>query len=238
MDYYYCKYCNKNIIIKKGESLRCAECGYFLISPSIPVHEIVKRKIKLTTFCSNCNKIVQSIPIIIMIQAISQRTKLELKNLKNNGFLINGRKITKDEKNEIINTILDKLKSALDYLFKIEKQFNHVCKICYNGININEESDLKNKKPLCPFCNKKIDYDSTFCKYCGAKLEENTRYIPKNIRKKVWERDNGCCAKCGRIVDLEFDHIIPFSKGGANSVQNLQLLCSRCNKKKSNKING
>jgi len=60
--------------------------------------------------------------------------------------------------------------------------------------------------------------------------------IPQEIMDKVWNRDNGKCVECGSNQNLEFDHIIPFSKGGANTYRNLQLLCRSCNAKKSNKI--
>ncbi len=60
--------------------------------------------------------------------------------------------------------------------------------------------------------------------------------IPQETMDKVWNRDNGQCVKCGSKQNLEFDHIIPFSKGGANTYRNLQLLCRSCNAKKSNKI--
>lgn len=56
-----------------------------------------------------------------------------------------------------------------------------------------------------------------------------TRHIPDDIKVSVWQRDGGKCVKCGAFDYLEYDHIIPFSKGGANSLNNVQLLCRRCN---------
>ncbi|MDR0229584.1 MAG: HNH endonuclease [Flavobacteriaceae bacterium] len=44
------------------------------------------------------------------------------------------------------------------------------------------------------------------------------------------------CVQCGSNYKLEFDHIIPFSEGGANTYRNIQLLCENCNRTKSNKI--
>jgi hypothetical protein len=65
---------------------------------------------------------------------------------------------------------------------------------------------------------------------------KNREAIPQEIQDKVWNRDGGKCIKCGSNEKLEFDHIIPFSKGGANTYRNLQLLCEKCNRQKSNKI--
>jgi len=62
------------------------------------------------------------------------------------------------------------------------------------------------------------------------------RYIPSEVRIKVWHRDEGKCKRCGAKEDLEFDHIIPVSKGGSNTENNIELLCKSCNMKKSNKI--
>ncbi|MBI2283300.1 MAG: HNH endonuclease [Bacteroidetes bacterium] len=66
--------------------------------------------------------------------------------------------------------------------------------------------------------------------------EWNREPIPQDVKDKVWNRDSGRCVKCGSQENLEFDHIIPFSKGGATTYRNLQILCKKCNIEKSNKI--
>ena len=71
----------------------------------------------------------------------------------------------------------------------------------------------------------------------GIIEEARTREpIPQEVQDAVWRRDGGRCVKCGSQENLEFDHIIPFSKGGSNTIRNIQLLCEKCNRSKSNKI--
>ena len=62
--------------------------------------------------------------------------------------------------------------------------------------------------------------------------------IPAKLRLQVIDRDNGRCRACG-IGDrdaLQADHIIPESKGGKTSLDNLQALCSVCNNRKQNTV--
>lgn len=66
--------------------------------------------------------------------------------------------------------------------------------------------------------------------------EAGRERIPEEVRLLVWERDGGCCVKCGSTEDLEFDHIIPVSKGGSNTEKNVQLLCATCNREKRDHI--
>lgn len=62
------------------------------------------------------------------------------------------------------------------------------------------------------------------------------RSIFQQVKDLVWNRDKGKCRECGSNEKLEFDHIIPFSKGGSNTYRNIQLLCEPCNRTKTNKI--
>lgn len=62
------------------------------------------------------------------------------------------------------------------------------------------------------------------------------RTIPQAVKNQVWTRDNGKCVICGSSERLEFDHIIPLAKGGANTYRNLQLLCEKCNRSKGARI--
>lgn len=61
-------------------------------------------------------------------------------------------------------------------------------------------------------------------------------HIPREVVDAVYSRDGGRCVHCGSTENLQLDHIIPFSKGGATTLENLQLLCQKCNLEKSNKI--
>ena len=56
-------------------------------------------------------------------------------------------------------------------------------------------------------------------------------------KRTAYERQNGICPICGEyhtIDEMEGDHIIPWSKGGKTTIDNLQMLCKKCNREKSN----
>lgn len=69
---------------------------------------------------------------------------------------------------------------------------------------------------------------------CSSSL--NRQQLSEEVRVFVWRRDGGKCASCGGQERLEYDHIIPVSKGGSNTERNIQLLCERCNRLKGSKI--
>ena len=87
--------------------------------------------------------------------------------------------------------------------------------------------------PLCKIID--IHVDQSKGEDSSTALKRN-RYIPEKVRDAVWRRDEGRCVECGSKEYIEFDHIIPISKGGSNTKRNIQLLCAKCNSEKSDKI--
>ena len=82
-----------------------------------------------------------------------------------------------------------------------------------------------------------IDEKATNQEEEKAKAQTNNRKtLPSDVRKQVWERDEGKCTKCGSSEDIELDHIIPLAKGGSNNKNNIQLLCAPCNRSKGSKV--
>lgn len=61
------------------------------------------------------------------------------------------------------------------------------------------------------------------------------RVFPDDIKLAVWEQQEHRCTICGKEFDLEFmegDHITPWREGGRTVIENCQILCRECNRRK------
>lgn len=64
------------------------------------------------------------------------------------------------------------------------------------------------------------------------------RAFPEDIKLVVWEQQKHVCPHCGKEFDLEFmegDHITPWREGGRTVIENCQMLCRECNRRKGSK---
>jgi len=106
----------------------------------------------------------------------------------------------------------------------------------------------------CPHCNKKFTGKTKFCsRRCGwdakkrpisieVKRAKNRETYKRYIARRKYQTPIGEDIKALQQFYLncpkgyEVDHIIPLSKGGAHSLENLQYLTKEENRRKSNKI--
>ena len=86
--------------------------------------------------------------------------------------------------------------------------------------------------------NKKGIYEYVLS-YCAKEKEKHLsirKFTDKDKRTK-YEQQNGICPICGKhylINEMEGDHIVAWSKGGKTILNNLQMLCKKCNREKGN----
>lgn len=91
-------------------------------------------------------------------------------------------------------------------------------------------------------------------KEARRRIRMRKQMVDKDISLEVlYKRDNGKCYLCGKICDWNditekdgtliagatypsIDHVVPLSKGGKHSWDNVRLACRECNGKKSDKL--
>ena len=107
-----------------------------------------------------------------------------------------------------------------------------------SGGNSSSKCDIKlNIENL----NKLINYLNDVIKWRKS-IAGQRALMTSKLREKIKERDNYTCCNCNLSIEdeqnllLEIDHIIPVSKGGLTTKNNLQTLCWRCNRTKGSKI--
>ena len=94
-------------------------------------------------------------------------------------------------------------------------------------------------KSFIAYINKNDTYIQHEAKQSVDKFHNTSRDVNLQLRFKVFQRDNFKCCICGRSpattqgLELQVDHIKPWSKGGETTLDNLQTLCRDCNLGKS-----
>ena len=58
----------------------------------------------------------------------------------------------------------------------------------------------------------------------------------KITRRAVFARDNWTCQYCGARSNLTVDHVVPRSKGGGSTWENIVASCAPCNRRKGNSL--
>lgn len=102
------------------------------------------------------------------------------------------------------------------------------------GTHYDVVMDIDNLNRFVLYLSEKIKFNKSAA--CQRALMTST------LRERIKQRDHYTCRYCGASITnephllLEIDHIIPVSKGGMTTEDNLQTLCWKCNRSKGNKV--
>jgi len=79
---------------------------------------------------------------------------------------------------------------------------------------------------------RKQKFGATDAPRPGRERNPDSRHIPEEVKRAVWARDKGQCAfvskdghRCEERVGVEYDHVVPYARGGDSTVSNVRLLC-------------
>ena len=78
-----------------------------------------------------------------------------------------------------------------------------------------------------------------------AAAPDRSRHIPAATRDAIFARDKGRCTyigrtgkRCDATHNLQIDHVVPYARCGANTVDNLRVLCAKHNKLEAERVYG
>lgn len=205
------------------------------------------------TVCNNAkNKPFEYICKYFGIKATEETLSIFENILNNFEAAEEGKKNLQVEKQEILNNIQTEIpffvkkfsKKNLERKLGFEKidmstaYFpKYIFRYVSSGGNASTECDvvmdLDNLNKFVSFLSEKIKFNKS--------VAGQRALMTSKLRQHIKERDGYTCKECGVSMQdephllLEIDHIVPVSKGGLTTEDNLQTLCWRCNRKKGAK---
>lgn len=99
--------------------------------------------------------------------------------------------------------------------------------VCLDRVNIVSEYDTKVHSP---------SFEMALPSVVALKDYIQPSRHPAFTRFNVFLRDRFSCQYCGTRHDLTFDHLIPRSKGGRTTWENVVTACAPCNLRKANRM--
>lgn len=137
-------------------------------------------------------------------------------------------------------------KSVIDWVMILFPKYRKEMKgiewgLLYNQYNTNHyDSKELEKRILALIDDDEVGSIKGIYEYLfdGQEKHLSLRQFDDKTKRKVYEKQKGICADCGKhfeIEEMEADHIDPWHDGGKTTIDNCQMLCRHCNRRKSGK---
>lgn len=160
---------------------------------------------------------VEDSPLLPSTRKEAEKYQEYLKNCLKTGILEGGEPLD-DERRRLFKEWTDEFNPE-DYPEEIPEKiaemactvFGHICPVVFIAEDFTETNEVRRRR----------------------------RYISFKVKMRVVRRDNYTCQVCGKHLldnEVEFDHIIPLSKGGSSEEHNIRLTCFDCNRDKSDRV--
>ena len=182
-------------------------------------------KRRTSTLCKPCwelhycpyGPVVEDFPLLPPVRSEAEEHNKYLRSALRSGRLANGKPLDAQRRRAFRRMVADY--KAADYPKTIPKVlteascrvFGHLCPVFFVAEPLTETKDLRS----------------------------HTRTISREVMLKVVRRDGQICQRCHEPVrddDVEFDHVIPFSRGGRSTAENLRLVHRDCNRRKRDSL--
>lgn len=129
----------------------------------------------------------------------------------------------------------------MDIIHSEKYRVNIIQELSYKAFLIDKLGNLYHKF-IKWACLERMHFEPDIEDEVDEFLSKRKRMFQTNVKEwyilinNVFERDNYTCTYCGiKGGKLEADHIIPFSKGGDDTMENLTTSCQKCNRQKRDK---
>ena len=122
-----------------------------------------------------------------------------------------------------------KIMRGLDWAWLYDKYGSETLDTAALGIRISElmrDSEVQRQTGIIPYV------------LTGDEHHLDLRTFPEDLKLAVWEQQHHVCPLCGKEYDyvfMEGDHITPWRDGGRTVIENCQMLCRECNRRKGAK---
>ncbi|MDP1650509.1 MAG: HNH endonuclease [Rubrivivax sp.] len=105
--------------------------------------------------------------------------------------------------------------------------------IMYEYAKLIADRAIEERETVAPAARESKDYWSfvwhTFRKLCDGKITTSAVLRENKLLVAAGNR----CAYCGATELLQWEHIVPTSRNGPNTIDNMVLSCSKCNREKA-----